>query len=100
MTESLGAGLLFVILLGCGALGLFVRPFLSAAHRSRETTDFIHLVVTILVTFVAVVLGLLTTSARRHSIKSVTNRKASALHLSSSTGRFANGALRPSAHAS
>jgi hypothetical protein len=64
MTESLGAGLLFVILLGCGALGLFIRPLLSEAHRSRETTDFIQLVVTMLVTFVAVVLGLLTTSAK------------------------------------
>ena len=64
MTESLGAGLLFVILLGCGAFGLFVRPFLSEAHRSRETTDFIQLVVTMLVAFVAVVLGLLTSSAK------------------------------------
>lgn len=64
MTESVGAGLLFVILLGCGALGLFVRPLLSEAHRSRETTDFIQLVVTMLVTFVAVVLGLLTSSAK------------------------------------
>ena len=64
MTESLGAGLLFVILLGCGAFGLFVRPFLSEAHRSREKTDFIQLVVTMLVTFVAVVLGLLTSSAK------------------------------------
>jgi len=60
MAESLEAGLLFLILLGSGALGLFVRPLLSETHRSRETTDFVQLVVTMLVTFVAVVLGLLT----------------------------------------
>ena len=65
MTESLGAGLLFAVLLGSTALGLFVRPFLSEAHRSRETTDFVRLVVIMLVTFLAVVLGLLTSSAKR-----------------------------------
>jgi hypothetical protein len=64
MTESLGAGLLFAVLLGSTALGLFVRPFLSEAHRSRETTDFVQLVVIMLVTFLAVVLGLLTSSAK------------------------------------
>ena len=64
MTEWLGAGLLLVILLGSAAFGLFARPFLSEAHRSRETTDFVQLVVTMLVTFVAVVLGLLTSSAK------------------------------------
>ena len=64
MTESLGAGLLFAVLLGSTALGLFVRPFLSEAHRSRKTTDFVQLVVIMLVTFLAVVLGLLTSSAK------------------------------------
>src|SRR6516165_1009086 len=64
VTEWLGAGLLLVILLGSAAFGLFARPFLSEAHRSRETTDFVQLVVTMLVTFVAVVLGLLTSSAK------------------------------------
>src|SRR5215831_20918725 len=64
MAGSLEAGLLFLILLGSSVLGLFVRPLLSEAHRSRETTDFVQLVVTMLVTFVAVVLGLLTSSAK------------------------------------
>jgi hypothetical protein len=39
MTEALEAGLLFLILLGSAAVGLFIRPFLSEAHRGRETTD-------------------------------------------------------------
>ena len=65
MTEALGAGLLFAVLLGSTALGLFVRPFLSEAHRSRETTDFVQLVVVMLVTFLAAVLGLLTSSANK-----------------------------------
>ena len=75
MTESLGVGLLFVVLFGSTALGLFVRPFLSEVHRSRETTDFVQLVVTMLVTFVAVFLGLSTSSAK-------------------ATGLFANGVTR------
>jgi hypothetical protein len=64
MTESAEAGLLLLILVGSSTLGLLVRPFLSEAHRSRETTEFVQLVVTMLVTFVAVVLGLLTSSAK------------------------------------
>ena len=67
MTESLGAGLLFAVLLGSTALGLFARPFLSEAHRSRETTDFVQGVVIMPVTFLAVVLGLLTSAAKESS---------------------------------
>jgi Protein of unknown function (DUF4239) len=62
--EFLDAGLLLIVLLGSSALGLVVRPLLSEAHRSRETTEFVRLVVTMLMTFVALVLGLLTSSAK------------------------------------
>ena len=81
MTEALGAGLLFAILLGSTALGLFVRPFLSEAHRSRETTDFVQLVVVMLVTFLAAVLGLLTSSTKKSFDRVGTELKGLSLAL-------------------
>jgi hypothetical protein len=64
MTELLSAAILLIFLLVASAAGMFVRPFLSERHRSRETTDLIQLVMTMLVTFAALVLGLLTSSAK------------------------------------
>ncbi len=64
MSELSDAAILLVILLGGSALGVLVRPFLSEHHRSAETTDLIRLVVTMLVTFAALVLGLLTSSVK------------------------------------
>ena len=64
MSELSGAAILLLILLGGSALGVLVQPFLSEHHRSQETTDLIRLVVTMLVTFAALVLGLLTSSVK------------------------------------
>jgi len=60
----LDAAVVLVILLGCSTLGLRVRPLLSERHRSREVIDFVQLVVAMLVTFAALVLGLLTSSVK------------------------------------
>ena len=51
-------------LLGSSALGLFIRPLLSERHRSREVIEFVQLVVAMLMTFAALVLGLLTSSVK------------------------------------
>src|SRR5882757_5602050 len=64
MTEFWDAGLVLVILLGSSALGLFVRPLLSERHRSREVIEFVQLVVAMVMTFAALVLGLLTNSVK------------------------------------
>ncbi len=64
MNELTDALLMLLVLLGGSALGVFVRPFLSEHHRSQETTDLIRLVITMLVTFAALVLGLLTSSVK------------------------------------
>ena len=64
MTELAHAALLLLILLGGSALGMAIRPLLSERYRSRETTDLIQLVMTMLVTFAALVLGLLTSSVK------------------------------------
>jgi hypothetical protein len=64
MTVLLQAAIVLLILLGCSAIGLFVRPLLSERHRSREVIDFVQLVVAMLMTFAALVLGLLTSSVK------------------------------------
>jgi hypothetical protein len=64
MTAFLDAGLVLLILLGSSALGLFVRPLLSERHRSRDVIEFVQLVVAMLMTFAALVLGLLTSSVK------------------------------------
>lgn len=64
MTELREAAILLMILLGGSAIGMAIRPFLSERHRNRETTDLIQLVMTMLVTFAALVLGLLTSSVK------------------------------------
>jgi hypothetical protein len=64
MTEILKAALVLFVLLGSSALGRVVYPLLSERHRSREVIDFVRLDTAMLVTFAALVLGLLTTSVK------------------------------------
>src|SRR2546430_2244747 len=64
MGQFLDAAVILIILLGSSALGLFIRPLLSERHRSREVIEFVQLVVAMLMTFAALVLGLLTTSVK------------------------------------
>src|SRR3954463_7306440 len=64
MTELSNAALLLVVLLCSSAAGLFIRPLLSERHITREIFELIQLVTTMLVTFAALVLGLLTSSAK------------------------------------
>src|SRR5690348_4341739 len=64
MSELLTAAFLLLVLLGSSAIGLLVRPWLSERHRTRDTFELIQLVTTMLVTFAAIVLGLLTSSAK------------------------------------
>src|SRR5579875_3641110 len=58
------AALVLFLLLASSAAGMFVRPLLSEHHRSAQTNEFLRLIVTMLITFVALVLGLLTTSVK------------------------------------
>ena len=49
----------FVALLGASALGMTLHGRLGERHKSRETVEHLRLVISILVTFTAIVLGLL-----------------------------------------
>lgn len=54
--------LLLCLLVGSAAACHAVLPYLSERHRSRDTLDLVRLVSSLLVTFAALVLGLLTSS--------------------------------------
>ncbi|WP_322048901.1 hypothetical protein [Paraburkholderia sp. J67] len=56
--------LVFVLLLGGTGLGVLLRPMLPEEHRKHETVQLVQLVLGMLVTFAALVLSLLTASAK------------------------------------
>lgn len=57
------AVIVFVLLCVSAGVASAVRPFLPAHHRAHETIEALHLMITMLVTFSALVLGLLIASA-------------------------------------
>jgi len=64
MSEVGSALLVFALLLMATGLGVWVRPLLPEEHKAHETVQLIQLVIGMLVTFAALVLGLLTASAK------------------------------------
>ncbi|HLH51066.1 MAG TPA: hypothetical protein VKV96_17135, partial [Roseiarcus sp.] len=56
--------LLLVLLCAAAAVGSFVNSRLAEKHRSRDAIELVQLGITLLVTFTAIVLGLLTTSVK------------------------------------
>ncbi|WP_321876231.1 bestrophin-like domain [Paraburkholderia bannensis] len=64
MKEIGMAVLVFVLLLGGTGLGVLLRPLLPEEHRKHETVQLVQLVLGMLVTFAALVLSLLTASAK------------------------------------
>ncbi len=62
--ELAGATLFLVLLLAGSYAGLLLQRSPREHHRSRETVDAIRLVITMLVTFAALVLGLLVNSVK------------------------------------
>ncbi|CAB3758128.1 hypothetical protein [Paraburkholderia humisilvae] len=64
MQEITSALVVFVVLLIGTAIGWFVKPLLPEEHKAHETVQLIQLVIGMLVTFAALVLGLLTASAK------------------------------------
>ena len=64
MSEIGSALLVFALLLVGTGLGVWVRPLLPEEHKAHETVQLIQLVIGMLVTFAALVLGLMTASAK------------------------------------
>ena len=64
MTNVPDATIVLLALVASGMLGQFIRPVLRERHLSRESIDAVQLVIGMLVTFAALVLGLLTASVK------------------------------------
>ena len=64
MLEIAWATLFLVILTGGSAAGMWLQPRLREHHRSKETADAVRMIVAMVVTFSALVLGLLVTSVK------------------------------------
>jgi hypothetical protein len=80
-SESLSALIVFLLLCTSAGLGMYIRPRLSAIHRERETIELMQLTVGLMVTFAALVLGLLTASVRQQYAAAAHDRQAYALQL-------------------
>jgi hypothetical protein len=60
-----GSAILVLVLLCASAgVGIYIRPHLPERHRARESVELMQLVIGMLVTFAALVLGLLTASVK------------------------------------
>lgn len=64
MVELSWATLFLVLLAGGCAIGLWLQNWLQEHHRSQETIEAVRMVVSMVVTFSALVLGLLVTSVK------------------------------------
>ena len=56
----------FLVFVGAALLGMRLRSRLKERHKGPETTDLLRMATTMLVTFAALVLGLLISSAKRN----------------------------------
>ena len=58
------AGLVLLLVLASSGAGQILQRVLRDQHKSRETVDAVRLIISILVTFTALVLGLVTNSVK------------------------------------
>src|SRR6516225_5415435 len=79
--DLLSALLIVVLLCSSAGLGMFISPRLPAAHRARETVEMMTLTIGMLVTFAALVLGLITASVKTGYDEAVHSRQEYALQL-------------------
>lgn len=73
--------IVFVLLVGSAGIGVYIRPRLPEDHRTRETTELMQVTITLLATFTALVLGLLTASVKQNYDQDYRDRRAYALEL-------------------
>src|ERR1700677_967811 len=72
---------LFILLCVSAAVGFFGNARLAEKHKSRDSIELVQLGITLLVTFTAIVLGLLTTSVKSGFDAAYTARGAYAAQL-------------------
>jgi hypothetical protein len=64
MQDPINSLVVFLAMCGSAAIGFFIHSRLPERHRSPESIALVQLMITLLVTFTAIVLGLLTTSVK------------------------------------
>jgi hypothetical protein len=64
MQDPVNSVILFAILCASAGVGFFIHPRLPEKHRSAQAMGLVQLAISLLVTFTAIVLGLLTTSVK------------------------------------
>ena len=64
LQDPINSVILFAILCASAGVGFFIHPRLPERHRSQQSITLVQLAITLLVTFTAIVLGLLTTSVK------------------------------------
>jgi hypothetical protein len=81
MRELASGVAVFVLLCASAGLGILVRPRLPEHHRTRESLELMQITIGLLVTFAAVVLGLLTASVKQEYDSAAHDRQHYALQL-------------------
>lgn len=81
MSEIASVLLVLLLLFASAGIGIFVGPRLPAHHRTRETVELMQLTIGLLVTFAALVLGLLTASVKQAYDNAAHDRQEYALQL-------------------
>ena len=64
MQDPINSLIVFVAMCASAAIGFFIHSRLPETHRSPQSIALVQLMITLLVTFTAIVLGLLTTSVK------------------------------------
>ena len=81
MREMASGLAVFVLLCASVGLGILVRPRLPEHHRTRETVELMQITIGLLVTFAALVLGLLTASVKQSYDSAANDRQRYTLQL-------------------
>lgn len=81
MREDSSVLAVFLLLCASAALGIYVRSHLPERHRTRETIELMQITIGLLVTFAALVLGLLTASVKQRYDGAAQDRQQYALNL-------------------
>jgi hypothetical protein len=80
--REMASGLaVFVLLCASVGLGILVRPRLPEHHRTRESVELMQITIGLLVTFAALVLGLLTASVKQSYDSAANDRQRYTLQL-------------------
>jgi hypothetical protein len=83
LSEIASVVVVFLVLCASAGFGLYIRPRLPERHRARETIELMQVTIGLLATFAAIVLGLITASAKQRYDDAAHDRRQYSLQLTS-----------------